>query len=312
MGNIEFWLIVMLRRLLPLLIGFAACTWALLMFNWSSIGVALLQFDYFHFLVVGIPLGLFVFLVRTLRWVAVAGLSFRPSALWRAHVQTAIAIATAAATPLQAGEVLKLKMARDDTGAGWAELGAAFALERMADVATLFAIGALAFGLRGTSSFWLVVASLVVALLVALAPAGLRSLARLRLPARIGVALAPLSASRPSPARMAVLGLCTVAKWWGVVVLWQAVFLSAGISLSLADCGMAVVLVTISVTISLVPGGIGVAEVSTQAVLLWLGVEPGLADAGAIMLRLLTPLVIGIGMLHTIALRPSKRSLTHG
>lgn len=302
----------MLRRLLPLLIGLAACTWALLIFDWRMVGAAFLRFDIVHFLAVGIPVGFLVFAVRSLRWVAVAGLSFRPAALWRAHVQTAIAIATAAATPLQAGEALKLKMARDDTGAGWAALGAAFALERMADVATLFALGALGFGLRGASGFWLAVASLAAALLVALAPAGLRSLASLPLPARVTVALAPLAAYRPSPGRMAILGLCTVAKWWGVVVLWQAVFHSAGISLSLADCGMAVVLVTISVTISLVPGGIGVAEVSTRAVLLWLGVEPGLADAGAVMLRLLTPLVIGIGMLHAIALRPLRSSLPHG
>lgn len=302
----------MLRRLFPLLIGLAATIWALLVFDWGMVGAAFLRFDIVHFLMVCVPIGLLMFAVRSLRWVAVAGLSFRPAPLWRAHAQSAIAIATAAATPLQAGEALKLKMVRDDTGADWASLGAAFALERMADVATLLAMGALGLGLRGASGIWLVVASLVAVLLVAFAPAGLRQLAGLPLPGRVARALAPLTAYRPSSARMALLGLCTVAHWWCVLVLWQAVFKSCGISLSLADCGIAVVLVTISVTISLVPGGIGVAEVSTRAVLLWLGVEPGLADAGAVMLRLLTPLVIVIGMLHALALRPLKNPLPHG
>jgi len=307
----------MLLRLLPLLIGLAACTWALLMFDWQVVGAAFLRFDLLYFLAIGVPVGMLIFIVRSLRWVAVAGLSFRPAALWRAHLQTALAIATAAATPLQAGEALKLKMARDDTGADWASLGAAFALERLADVATLFAIGALGFGLRGASGIWLTLAALGVAVLVAFAPVGLRWLAVLPLPrhrwsARIASSLAPLAAYRPSAARMVVLGICTAAKWLGVVVLWQAVFVSAGISLPLADCAVAVMLVTVSVTISMVPGGIGVAEVSTRAVLIWLGVEPGLADAGAVMLRLLTPLIIGIGLLHAIALRPVARPVPHG
>ena len=71
-------------------------------------------------------------------------------------------------------------------------------------------------------------------------------------------------------------------------------------------------LVTISVTVSLVPGGIGVAEVSTRALLLWLGVEPSLADAGAVLLRLLTPLVIAIGLLHGLFLLPARRAAGRG
>lgn len=282
------------------------------MFDWSMVAAAFLRFDVARFLAICIPVGLFIFAVRSVRWVAVANLSFRPAALWRTHLQTALAIATAAATPLQAGEALKLKMARDDTGAEWASLGAAFGLERLADVATLLALGALGFGLRGASGMWLAFASVGVVVLVGLAPAALRWVATLPLPTRISNGLAPLAAYRLSAARLAILGLCTAAKWWGVVVLWQTVFACAGISLSMADCAIAVVLVTISVTISLVPGGIGVAEVSTRAVLLWFGVEAGLADAGAVMLRLLTPLVIVIGLVHAIGLRPSARQLPHG
>lgn len=301
----------MYRRLWPLLICLLACGWAILSFDWRMVGAAFLRFDTTHFLLVGLPVGFAVFAVRSLRWAAVAGIPFTLGPLWRTHVHTALAIATASATPLQAGEALKLKFARDMTGQDYASLGAAFALERMADVAVIFGLGALGFALRGASSLWLLLATLLLVLGVALAPILLRWFGRAPLPALLRQALLPLADYRPSAGRMLILGLCTVAKWLGVVLLWQATFAAAGITLAFGDCAVTVALVTLSVTLSLVPGGIGVAEVSTRAMLVWLGVEPGLADGGAVMLRLLTPLIIGIGLLHGLAwrfLRPPAAS----
>jgi hypothetical protein len=303
----------MLRRSWPALLGLAACGLALLLFDWPMVGRALLGFDVAGFLLVAVPVTLVMFAARTLRWVAVAGLSFRPAALWRAHVQTALAIATAAATPLQAGEALKMKLARDATGAGWATLGAAFALERVADVAALLALGAIGLGLGAASGAWLALAAALAVAGVMAAPALLRWLApRPWLPARFSGVLAPLAAYRPSAARMAVLGACTVVKWFCVTLLWQAVFAGAGVALGLGACALAVALVTFAVTASMVPGGIGVAELSTRAVLLWSGVPPGLADAAAVLLRLLTPLVVAIGLLHALALLPGRGAARHG
>ncbi len=302
----------MARRLWPVLVCTLACAWALYAFDWPMVGRALLRFDLRLFLEVCLPVGLLLFLVRSLRWAAVAGIPFTPALLWRTHVQTALALATAAATPVQAGEALKLKFARDLTGKDYASLGGAFAVERLADAAVLFGIGAIGFGLAGASGLWLLAASGLLAVAVALAPFLLRRLAGARLPPRLAAALGPLAQYRPSAARMLVLGGCTVAKWLMVVLMWQTTFAAAGIGLGFADTALVVVLVTLSVTVSLVPGGIGVAEVSTRALLLWLGVEPGLADAGALLLRLLTPLVIGIGLLHGLFLLRGRRAAERG
>jgi hypothetical protein len=302
----------MLRRLWPALIGLAACGLALALFDWSMVGRALLGFDTGGFLLVAVPVALVMFAARTLRWVAVSGMSFQPAALWRAHVQTAFAIATATATPLQAGEMLKMKLARDSTGAGWATLGAAFALERVADMAALLALGAIGLGLGATSGGSLAIAATVAVGAVLLAPALLRQLAAAPLPARIAAALAPLAVYRTSPARMLALGICTAAKWLCVTLLWQSVFASSGVELGLGACALTVALVTLAVTLSMVPAGIGVAELSTRAVLLWSGVPPGLADGAAVLLRLLLPLVVGIGLLHAAFLLPGRRTTRHG
>lgn len=298
----------MARRLLPILICTIACAWALLTFDWPMVGKTLLRFNLGLFLAVCLPLGLLLFCVRSLRWAAVAGIGFTPAQLWRTHVQTALALATAAATPLQAGEALKLKFTRDMTGQTYAALGGAFAVERLADVAVLFGVGAIGFGLAGASGIWLLIASGLLAIAVALAPFLLRRLAGAPLPARMAAAIAPLAEYRPAPWRMLVLGNCTVAKWYIVILMWQTTFTAAGIRLGLAETALVVVLVTLSVTVSLVPGGIGVAEISTRALLLWLGVEASHAEAGAIVLRLLTPLIIGIGLVHGLFLLPARRA----
>jgi len=302
----------MLRRLWPLLICVLACGWALSIFDWRMVGASFLRFDLEHFLLVGIPVGLALFLVHSLRWAAVAGMPFTPAVLWRTHVQTALAIATAAVTPLQAGEALKIKFAHDTTGADYATLGAAFALERLADMAVLLGLCALGFGLRGASGPWLLAGALGLGVAVAFAPLALRRLSSWRLPHRLRVELEPLAAYRPAAWRLLVLALCTVCKWLCVVWLWQATFAASGVFLDIPDTAVVVALVSLSVTVSLVPGGIGVAEVSTRAVLLWLGVEAGQADAAAVMLRLLLPLVVGIGLLHGLAWLPGRRQAHRG
>lgn len=302
----------MLRRLWPILLCIAACGWAAVSFDWRMVAGTFTRFDVQHFLVVCVPVGFAVFVVRSLRWAAVTGTPFTPAALWRTHIQTAVAIATAAATPLQAGEAVKLKFAHDSTGADYASLSGAFAMERLADISVLLGLGALGFGLQRASGAWLLAAALLLSVAVLAMPAGLRWLSRWKLPTNLQLKLQPLADYRQTPARLFVLGVCTVLKWLGVTLLWQATFAAAGISIPLNECAITVVLVTLSVTISLVPGGIGVAEVSTRAVLVWLGVEPGLAEGGAIMLRLLLPLILAIGLLHGLVWIFRKRVEQHG
>ena len=292
----------MLRRAWPFVAGILACGAVWHLFDWAAVGAALRGLEVMAFLPAALTATLGLMLARSLRWAAVSGLPFTPASLWRIHLQTAVSMGIAAVTPMQAGEALKLKLARDRSGGGWAPLAAGFVLERLADVAALLGLGALGFGLRGAAAPWLMLAALGLAIGVAAAPAILRRLAMAGLPRPIAAMLAPLRDYRPAGWRMALLGLCTVGAWFCTLLLWQVTLAAGGIALGLADCALAMALVTLAVIVSLVPGGLGVAEVSTRAVLLWLGVEPGQADAGAVLLRLLTPLVVLVGLAHGLAL----------
>lgn len=299
----------MLRRSWPALLGLAACGLALLLFDWPMVGRALLGFDVAGFLLVAVPVTLVMFAARTLRWVAVVGLSFRPAALWHSYLQTAMAVGVSMLTPALVGEALKLKLARDAVGTGWSTLGAAFAIERVADVAALVALLAVGLGVSGSSGPILACAAALATAGVAFAPGFLRLAAGWPLPTPVSHALRPLASFKPSASRMALFGLGTALNWVCVLLLWQAVLAGAGVRIGLTDCAVAVSLVTFAVIASMVPGGIGVAEVSAWAVFSWLGLSAGEAEVGSVALRLTTLLVVALGLVHALplTLAPSSR-----
>ncbi len=291
---------MMLRTVLPIAIGVAACLGTLFIFDWRSIGATLSAFDYARFILLGIPISMAVLVTRTIRWTAVAGMSFAPLALWRTHLQTALSIAAAALTPLQLGEALKLKLARDSGAGGWHKLTAAFAMERIADMAAILTLAAI--GLRGGQAIWLAPAAIVMALGFCIVPFALRIAATLFKHGFLGRMFAPFSDFELSATRLLLVGFGTAGKWFSVVALWQLAIACSGVTLTFAQCASLVAGVTISVAASMVPVGLGVAELSARQGMIWMGIAPSAAEAGAIALRLISPLIIGLGLLHGLLL----------
>ncbi|WP_414475191.1 lysylphosphatidylglycerol synthase transmembrane domain-containing protein [Microvirga sp. M2] len=285
------------RRFWPYMLAAICCTWALITFDWTSIGQILWRFDYVQFLLAGVPLTLAVLGLRSLRWIAVAGMPFRWSSFRKVFVYTALAIAAATPSPMQLGELLKLKFTRDETGSSYAHLSVAFALERAMDLAVLAFLAAVGFSLHGTNSAVLALTAALLFLSIALLLPTVRFLTKLNLPGFLSRTLKPIAQYQLSPKRLACLGLSTIAKWLLVALLWNAVFMSLDIEIPLSTVLIVVVGVTLSVSLSLIPGGIGIAEVSTRALLVWFGTDITQAEAGAIGLRVISPLMIGLGLL---------------
>lgn len=290
----------MRRWLWPVVVGALACAYVLTAFDWSAVGRALRGFDVLGFVAVGVPCTVVLLIARSVRWIAVANLAGPWRTMVRLHAQTSLSIAVATATPLQAGELLKLKLARRETGLGWGELGTAFALERVADVLAVLLIGVI--GFWGVASDRLMLAAAAWLLLTVAALLALRWVAAWPVATRWAPWLAPIAGFRVAPRRMALFVGGTAAKWVCVLLTWQALFAACGILLTLGQCAVVLSGVTLAVTASLVPGGLGVSEVSTKALLTWMSVEPALADAGAVLLRLMLPLVVVVALLNALPL----------
>lgn len=293
----------------PALVVVACVGFALAAFDWSAIWRGLARMDLPALLLPATALVLVAMAARALRWVAVTGLPFRPRILWDAHCYIAVAIAAASATPMQIGEMLKLRFAQRASGLLIARSGLAFAMERVADLVAILCLLAIGLAGRGGGEEAAVAAALAGLGLLYAMPGIARRLVRIgSLPAPVAGFLAPLLEARLSQRRFAVLITCTAVKWASVVALWQVPLDAAGAAITVTDTALLVAGVTLAGVVSLVPGSIGVAEVSTRAMLVWFGVDVATAETAAIALRLLTLIVIAAGLAHTAPMILASRT----
>jgi len=101
-------------------------------------------------------------------------------------------------------------------------------------------------------------------------------------------------------------GVLTILSWVLVAVNWQISLRAVQIHLALSQVLLLISLVTFGVLLSFVPGGFGVSELVTTAVLTNMGVVAVTAQAGALVLRAYSLFVMLFGLVH-LALWPIYR-----
>ncbi|MGG5818207.1 lysylphosphatidylglycerol synthase domain-containing protein [Falsiroseomonas sp. HW251] len=285
-----------LARAWPVLVGAAALGWVALTFDWGQAGAALARIRPWPLLPEVFLLSLAVYAACAVRWMAISRLPWRARTMASVHAYVTVTIALGIATPMQLGEALKVKYARD-AGLPLGASAVNLVQERLLDLAAIAAMAAagLLHGLTGSAA--LALAALLLPVPVALLPRlGRRWIARSpRLLAWTGPPL-------PAPAVGAVLA-ATVAKWGLTLATWLALLAAVdvvpgpwqGMLLLGAVAGAGIV--------SMVPAGLGVQEVSAMALLAAMGYPAEAAEAGALALRLLLPVMLVIGVLHLPLLR---------
>ena len=90
---------------------------------------------------------------------------------------------------------------------------------------------------------------------------------------------------------------------------WQACFFSISITLGLTDMLGLLSIVTLASAVSFIPGGIGIAEAGITELLMSYGISAPLSQAGALVLRALSFLILAIGALHWLLLLKLKRNV---
>jgi uncharacterized membrane protein YbhN (UPF0104 family) len=283
------------------------CAFVLASFDWASILVQLGGINLWPLLGAMGAITLAVFLTCALRWMAINQLPWRCRTVANVYVYVSVVIGAAIATPMQLGEILKVRFARD-AGLPFGRSAVNLALERVIDLAAITGMlaGGLVFGATASSGL-ASLAVLGIFLAGMCAPAVLQGCAR-RFGARPwGERLASL-AGEPLPAlRLAVVALTTLVKWGLTLLVWMLAITTVGLPVSFWQSMLLVGGVTGLSIISLVPGGIGVQEVSVRALLVMLGHDPLQSEAAALVLRLFTPVMAGLGLAH-IPLLSRKRA----
>jgi glycosyltransferase 2 family protein len=242
--------------------------------------------------------------VRALRWRYLMGGMGARAPFLDLYLCSSVALSLSVFTPLQSGEALKVELLKRYGRVSRLPGYSAFALERVADLYVVGAIGVVALVSASSSTVY---ALLLAGLFIGLPVAGYIVLHNLRLPGRGGEFVALLQSAVRTPEMLLILLVLTVASWALVALGWHACLLSISIRLGFLDMLGLLSVVTLAGIVSLIPGGLGVAEASVAEFLMHYGLAAPLAQAGALCLRGHSLLVILLGGIHLLALRARSK-----
>ncbi len=263
--------------------------WTTYLFDWKLVGIAVARMHLGMFVSAGLTLIGSIFVVRGLRWLVVLGLPLDGRHFWQSFCANGAASGLASLTPFQIGEIIKIRMIPDHHGSAWRMGVSAFFVERALDLTGVVGIGSCGFALhRGMT--WTATASLLLPLWGSLALCVIAPLGR-HLPGR----LQPYIQLLHYRSRIIGTGIFTVMLWLLYAGLWWTAVRAINVQLDFSQISLMLGGVMLAVVATMSPGGLGVAELGSRGIMLWLGKSYADADAAAIALRLLTPLLVLFG-----------------
>ncbi|WP_326491528.1 lysylphosphatidylglycerol synthase transmembrane domain-containing protein [Neorhizobium galegae] len=286
------------RRSWPIAIAVAACSFALYQFDWRKMAVILPTVPVGWLLCMMSIVTILVFAVCAARWIAISRLPWISPVIGRVYCYVAFVIGASIVTPLQLGEVLKVKFAHE-SGINIGNSTFNVALERILDLATIAAMGVSGLIYVRSGSAFLSLLALILMFSVGLAiPLALQAYVRRLADTSLGQRMKVIS-GRPIPtSRLAIFGVTTILKWGLTLAAWLLILSAVDVNLTIGQGSLLVGSVTAISILSMIPGGLGVQEISVRAILVGMNVEPGHAEAAAIVLRLFTPVMVVLGLAH--------------
>ncbi|SMD14562.1 lysylphosphatidylglycerol synthase domain-containing protein [Rhizobium sp. RU36D] len=294
-------------RYWPALLAVACCWLAYYQFNWNDILPRLPLLPIGSLLLVMSVTTILVFVCGALRWIAVSQLPWRLDVVGPVYCYVAFAQGISIVTPFQLGELVKIKFAQS-AGLKMGSSAINVASERLLDVFTMLAMGMAGLVYLQTGLAWFSTATLLAIALMGLATPQLLKLLVAWLGDRsFGRRLQPFSGPALPLANLLTLGLLTFIKWGATLASWLLIFHLVDVNLNVWQGCFLVGASTAIMLMSMVPGGIGVLEVSIRALLIGIGIDDLHAETAAIALRLFTPVMLLIGLAHLPFLQKRAR-----
>ncbi|MCA2371565.1 flippase-like domain-containing protein [Agrobacterium genomosp. 3 str. CIP 111-78] len=291
-------MITVVRRLWPVLVALIACSVVLYQFDWRNMLVLLPTLPVGWLLLVMASGTILVFATSAARWIAINQLSWEARTIKRVYCYVALAMAASLVTPFQLGELLKIRFAQE-SGLKLGNSAVNLALERIADLFTICALGVAGLIYIQTGFFSLAIATLFsITLFGIFTPLMLQGFIAWLGDTSFGSRLKSL-AGPPLPLRNLVLvGVMTFLKWGLTLALWMLIIRLANVDISFWQGSFLLGAVAAISILSMIPGGIGVQEFSVRTMLVGMGIEPLHAETAAIVLRFLTPVMVLIAAAH--------------
>lgn len=292
------------QKLVSGLIGgslFIYCTYYMIVcFEWESIFKTLTQVNLAWLLGAGIATIIVFWLIRTLRWMILLKAINVHMDFFDLYMFGAIAMALSTITPLQTGEALKIELIKKfgtlDRVTGYS----IFMAERILDIIVIFVMAScslLFFITDLIDDQTLLLTSLVILICFIILFLTIRIIPRNNF---IGHFLLPLNNCLNNRKYFILAGFLSICSWLVIVIGWHVCLRSISIILTFAQVVSLTSIITIISQISMVPGAVGISELGIATLLIHLNYKLPEAQAGGIILRVYSLLVIVLGLAHYI------------
>lgn len=248
-----------------------------------------------------------VFAASAARWIAINQLPWQSKIILHVYCYVSLAMAASLVTPFQFGEVIKVRFARS-SGLTLSNSAVNVAFERIIDLAIIAAMGTAGFVYMKTGYSILAVSILVVGTVGGMIiPQLLRSIVSRLDHTSLGGHIQSIMPGKLPLRVLAIVGLISSVKWAMTLVLWLAIIRLANVDIGFWQTSFLLGSATAISILSLIPGGIGVQELSIRTILISMGIDTLHAETAAVVLRILTPVMVLIATSHLLFF-PAKRS----
>jgi uncharacterized membrane protein YbhN (UPF0104 family) len=297
---------VLTRRTVPLLLGsiiFVFCVQTILeSFQWAEIYKILKQANLIELLGAGSVAVLSFSLIRTWRWfILLNSLGIKINYI-DLHLCNAAAMSLTIITPFQSGEIVKVELLKKggliERFSGYSS----FLTERIIDLFVILCLASISLlvnfnvnvGIKGSQSNIFAFCAIVLLLLIG----GVFTVNKIKLKGKLGQFLEPLRLCTRNVQSFGLVILLTFGAWLMVAIGWQVCLYSISIDIGFKKSVALMSITTIINILSFIPGAVGISEVSITEFLSRMNLNIASAQAGAIILRFYSLLIIIVGIIH--------------
>lgn len=295
-----------MRWAVAFLLCVALAIWAAIHTDFVSIWSILQQADLVEVFVAMPLLILVVWALRAVRWIVIIRSFGLTAPVLATYLSIGASLGLAAVTPAQTGEVLKLSYLKADQGISLSHGAGGLVAERLADVMAillLMVIASMQIIAPAVSVSTLIVSIAILALCVAFATLVTR---HMTLPSVIMSVRKGFVEVLRRPGASGLVFVLTLGCWLVTSILWQTALHSIGLQISVIVAILLVGVVMLTTVLSFLPAGVGVSEVTIVAILNQQGFGADEALAAAAILRVITLMAMGLGLVHWIALARTR------
>jgi uncharacterized membrane protein YbhN (UPF0104 family) len=303
-----------LKKLLSIIVSgivfFLCAYYVVFYFQWRIIFQLLAHVDLKLFLGAGAGTLLFYWLIRTIRWFILLRSINIYVDFYHLYLVGTLSMAFSIITPLQSGEALKVELLKKIVALERVPGYGIFMTERILDliIVLLLALLSLLFGafkFLNKGAMFAAVALMLICLMVFFI-----IIQRISPDNAVGRFFQPFNQCVRNWKVLITVVFLTIASWLIIIFGWYASLRSISISINLMEAAALTTITTLISILSLIPGALGISEVSSSSFLFYLKQDIPLAQAGALIIRLYGVMALILGFAHFLAwklIRKRKR-----